>query len=172
MFKECVILHVDDDTNDSTVFQRALMSKGFHGTYRRVRRVKTAKDYLSARNCYADATLFPQPEIIVTDLSIQGENGVDLIRWIRRHSDYRETPVIAFSASASAKMQRLSMEAGATCFLEKTLDYSDQIMKVRQMVEYRPRKYLSRLVCVALKFLWPYAMTTLEVSDEFIELAF
>jgi CheY-like chemotaxis protein len=174
MFKECVILHVDDDANDSTVFQRVLMSKGYNGTYRRVRRVEIAKDYLNRHGCYSDAALFPQPDIIVTELSIHGGDGIALIRWIRRQKSYQKTSVIAFSACTNAKMQQQSIDAGATCLIEKTPDYADLIIKVREIVEYRPTGPLSRLLCIvgAFNFFWSHAMNTLEISDELIEIAF
>jgi len=171
MFKQCVILHVDDDENDSTVFQRVLMSKGYNGTYRRVRRVESAKAYLSGTDCYSDAALFPRPDIIVTELSVHGADGIELIRWIRQRSDYRTTSVIAFSVSTNPEMQRQSVEAGATCFIEKRPDYADLVMKVREIVEHRPAGNLSPLPCLVLAFS-NFAMSTWKISDELVEIAF
>jgi DNA-binding response OmpR family regulator len=172
MFTQCVILHVDDDENDSTVFHRVLMSKGFHGTYRRVRRIETAKAYLKGEDCYSDPSLFPLPDLVVTELSVDGEDAVEFIRWIRQCAHYETTPVIAFSDSTNRKLRERSVQAGATCFIEKTPVYTDLVAKVREIMEHCPPSLLSRLphVSVALHFLWNFVRDTMETWSDLVEL--
>lgn len=171
LLKECVILHVDNDPTDSTVFHRALMGQGYHGIYRRVRNVEVAQAYLERQGAYSNATLFPLPDIIVTELLFEAEDGIDFIRWIRRHRASRKTPVIAFSACTDAKMREQSIEAGATSVVEKTSDYAGLVTKVREIVELYANACCSGLssIVTAFNFFWPYAIDTF--SERLFEFA-
>ncbi len=171
-FKECVILHVDDDMPELTVFQRALLSKGFTGTYRRVRSIEAAKDYLQRKGSYSDPALFPLPEIIVTDLWIRGDSGVNLIRWIRRKKKYRKTPIVAFSACKDVDARQRSISAGGI-FIEKRSDYAGLVSKVREIMNHCPVENASPVSCLValLDFACPYVGKVFELSRELSESA-
>jgi DNA-binding response OmpR family regulator len=138
MFANCVILHVDDDDNDSLFFQRALAKNGFAGTYRRVRSGKDARDYLIREVPFADRLLFPTPNLIVTDMGLIDDGGVELIRWIRDQATYRKTTIIVLSGTVDGTKQQSALDAGATRFLSKGISYTDTIERIQAILQHCP----------------------------------
>ncbi len=51
---------------------------------------------------YADRTKFPLPHAILTDFRMEGETGLDLVRWVRQNPEFESVPMILLSGSASA----------------------------------------------------------------------
>lgn len=57
------------------------------------------------------------PDLIILDKQLPGIDGLDLCRWLKANEDYKEIPVIVFSASPH--IERLAEEAGADDAIEK-----------------------------------------------------
>jgi two-component system response regulator (stage 0 sporulation protein F) len=73
--KPLKVLVVEDDQNLSFVLQQRLESKGYE--------TRTAKDASEGFSLY----LRFRPDLVISDLQLPGENGVELLRRIRKVSD-------------------------------------------------------------------------------------
>ena len=82
MSNDALVLVVDDDEQLRTRLQRYLLSNGF--------RVSTADSAASARN----SLRILQPDLIVLDVTMPGENGLQLTEALRE--DRNDTPIAFF----------------------------------------------------------------------------
>lgn len=75
----------------------------------------------SGRRGWADLVAMPAPPaLILLDVLLSGEDGLDLCLAIKAHLDYRAIPVIVMSAHPAAR--RRAQAAGADDFLAKPFD--------------------------------------------------
>ncbi len=105
------ILFVDDDADGREVMALALSSEGAE--------VVVADSAADAR---AALVVF-QPDVIVSDIGMPGEDGYALIRSIRRMTgSIASVPAIALTGFASLEDQRRAREAGFNAHLTKPVD--------------------------------------------------
>ena len=87
----CVILHLEDDDNDSLFFERALAGLRFSGAYRHVATIQETLDYLNGAGIYADGEAFPRPTLLLIDNTLGSQK---LIAWLRREEKFRALRLI------------------------------------------------------------------------------
>lgn len=104
------LLVVEDNNLNAKLFRRLLGSEGFDVRVA----VTTAEARLQLRAW--------RPRIVVTDLQLPGESGIELVRSIRDTGELRHLPVVVISACASLEDRRRALAAGADLFLPKPID--------------------------------------------------
>src|SRR4051812_14149032 len=63
---------------------------------------------------YADRAEYPFPDVILTDLRMNDESGMDLVEWIRQQEPpLRDTTILILTGSASALQFDAAKEVGA-----------------------------------------------------------
>lgn len=62
------------------------------------------------------------PDIIVCDINLNGENGLDLIEELKQQPTLASVPVIVLSSAQMPHIIRKSREVGGTYFLRKPFD--------------------------------------------------
>jgi len=113
---------VEDNPDTCEVLRHILMSAGAT--------VRTANTVQEGRELLAQEV----PDIVLTDLAIPGESGIEMIRHIRTSSDsISELPVIVLSACAFDSDRQAAMEAGASLFLPKPFRPNDIVKNVREL---------------------------------------
>lgn len=63
------------------------------------------------------------PDLVLLDINLGAENGLDLLAWMREKPDMREIPVIAVTAHALVVEQERILEAGCGACLSKPIDF-------------------------------------------------
>lgn len=58
-------------------------------------------------------------DAIITDINMPEINGLELIRYVRGHPVYRQTPVIIISTEVAQEDRRRGMNAGASAYINK-----------------------------------------------------
>src|SRR4051794_6700956 len=76
-------LIVENDQNDAFLIRRALASSRC-GHASLCRNPSEAKAYLKGAGMYADRSKYPFPDVILTDLRMDDETGVELVEWVRQ----------------------------------------------------------------------------------------
>jgi CheY-like chemotaxis protein len=74
------------------------------------------------------------PAVIVTELFQKTKSGWCIIDLLKRHSQTREIPIIAFSAYALTDDEVRALRSGAECFLPKPLPPSAVIEAVQEIL--------------------------------------
>lgn len=73
------------------------------------------------------------PDLILLDLHMQGVNGIEVCRYIRRDARLAHVPVIAISSDNQEVMISGVREAGANFFLGKPIEFEALEKAVRQI---------------------------------------
>jgi CheY-like chemotaxis protein len=101
-------LIVENDANDAFLIKRALGRVANCGSSFVCRNASEAKAYLRGAGMYSDRKMYPTPNVIITDLRMEGESGIEFVEWIRQQEEpIKSKAVIILTGSAS----RLQMDA-------------------------------------------------------------
>jgi CheY-like chemotaxis protein len=119
------ILCVDDDDDDATLFESAVLTINKGINFLKCYGGREALDLLTG----SDST----PDIILLDVNMPLLNGFECLREIRKHKALMHIPVIMLSTSASPIDVSTALKLGATKFLTKPNSYV-QICKMMNEV--------------------------------------
>src|SRR5439155_16920020 len=75
----------------------------------------------------------PGYHLVITDLSLQGVSGMDVLRWVRERAP--ETAVIMITAYGSEKIAVQAMKLGAADYIPKPFDNDELRVVVRRVME-------------------------------------
>ncbi|MBI1738363.1 MAG: sigma-54-dependent Fis family transcriptional regulator [Acidobacteria bacterium] len=114
------ILIIDDEPNARYATRRALEHKY---------RIAEADSVAAAR----EALPREKPDVILLDLVMPGEGGLDLLRWMREH-DYPQ-PVLVLTALDSARPAVEALQLGAADYLVKGFDIEELRRRVGNLVK-------------------------------------
>ncbi|MCW2246069.1 two-component system phosphate regulon response regulator OmpR [Azospirillum fermentarium] len=118
------ILVVDDDTRLRELLRRYLSSNGFL--------VTAAKDAADAR-ARLEGLEF---DLIVLDIMMPGENGLDLTASLRRTSD---VPILLLTARGEADDRIAGLEAGADDYLSKPFQPRELLLRINSILRRQAR---------------------------------
>jgi two-component system cell cycle response regulator DivK len=63
------------------------------------------------------------PDVVLLDINLGAENGLDLLAWIRQKPELGEIPVIAVTAHALVTEREGILQAGCRACLSKPVDF-------------------------------------------------
>jgi two-component system chemotaxis response regulator CheY len=115
------ILHVEDSRVVAKAVKDMLESKGW--------KVELCENGTSAMSKLEGGSHY---DLLIFDHGLPGANGLELIRYARSLSHYRQTPIIMLSAS-DFKAQALS--AGANVFLRKPEDIDVLVETIKRLLD-------------------------------------
>ena len=77
------------------------------------------------------------PDVVLLDINLGAENGLDLVAWMRRKASLNNIPVIAVTAHALATEQERILKAGCVACLSKPIDFKDLRGQLRKWLQFR-----------------------------------
>jgi CheY-like chemotaxis protein len=120
------ILVVDDDPASRDLLSEVLQAYGYP-------QVEAVADGLAAREALARDGNCP---IIIADLHMPKESGLDLLRHLRKQNAKHE--IILMSSYFSAAERKLARDLGAYALLDKPFRLSELLQVVSQLAERNP----------------------------------
>jgi CheY-like chemotaxis protein len=124
--KEISLLIVEDDADSRELLVTILESAGA-----RVSAVNSAADALDALEVF-------QPDVLISDIGMPGEDGYSLIRRVREiRQSGGQIPAIALTAYAREEDSQKALEAGFQMHLAKPFDSAELIVAVKSLAENR-----------------------------------
>ena len=117
------LLVVDDDTRLAELLRRYLTDNGF--------RVTIAGDASVARAQLASFAF----DLVVLDVMMPGENGLDLTRALRREG---RVPILLLTAMGEPEDRVNGLEAGADDYLSKPFEPRELVLRIRNILQRRP----------------------------------
>jgi two-component system phosphate regulon response regulator OmpR len=120
MSDDALILVVDDDARLRDLLGRYLAENGF--------RVSAAEHAAAAR----ERLRILQPDLIVIDVTMPGESGLELTEALRR--DIASTPVLLLTARGAPEDRIAGFEAGADDYLPKPFDPRELVLRIRALL--------------------------------------
>jgi two-component system phosphate regulon response regulator OmpR len=125
MADECHILVVEDDSRLCERLARYLTTEGF--------RVTTARDSAEARSRLRAIN----PDLMVLDVMMPGESGLDLTQALRRELPYN-LPILLLTARGAPEDRIAGFEAGADDYLGKPFEPRVLILRIRALLRRAP----------------------------------
>jgi DNA-binding response OmpR family regulator len=113
------ILVVEDDFDGRNLLDYLLKQRGFEV----VTAVDGAEGQLSAKA--------EKPALIITDLSMPNEGGVDMIQHLRTEAEVSNVPIIVYTAYSS-DFSNAALEAGANQVFSKPIELFDMLRYVSE----------------------------------------
>jgi two-component system OmpR family response regulator len=113
------LLMVDDDREIRDLLARLLERQGF--------RVTAARDAREARRTWPHAHF----QLVVLDLMLPGESGLEFARWLRTQSD---VPIIMLTAMAEPTDRIVGLELGADDYLAKPFNPRELLARIRAVL--------------------------------------
>ncbi len=120
---DVVVLHIDDDPNDTALLQAAARSAKLGFRLHNVEDGEQAIAYLSGAGAYADRALYPLPSLILLDLKMPRATGFEVLKWIRAHNELAGLPVVVLSGSELQDDVEKAYGGGANSYLVKPLGF-------------------------------------------------
>jgi CheY-like chemotaxis protein len=131
-----VLLHVEDDPNDSLLLQRACFKAQVQASVASVSDGEQAVAYLEGRNGFADRVKYPLPDVILLDLKMPRKGGLEVLEWMRERGCIGDSVVIVFTSSRHEEDVSRAYALGAKCYHLKPVSFEDLIRFVKSMTSY------------------------------------
>lgn len=74
------------------------------------------------------------PELIIVDFMMPNMNGIEFIKKIRAVPEKANTPILMVTANDNSSVRYEALESGATDFLNKPIDKTEFMIRVRNML--------------------------------------
>ncbi len=74
-------------------------------------------------------------DFIITDLNMPQMDGIELTRWIRSNTDFRNLPLVILTTEQDDVSRLKGMSTGASAFLTKPITQDRLINELRKIVE-------------------------------------
>lgn len=112
------VLYVDDDEDDKNIFIECLKEAAPGIT------CHTADDGSHALQVIEQ---IPIPVCIYIDINMPIMNGIDLLKTLRAHKEYKKIPTFIISTTISGENARLIKELGAVDYIRKPSSYESMV---------------------------------------------
>jgi CheY-like chemotaxis protein len=137
--KPVTVLHVDDDPNDTTLFQVACAKADVDFELKNIEDANEVIEYLSGIGKYADRTRHQMPGLVLLDLKMPKTTGLDILKWIRSQSVLKHLPVIVLSGSELKEDMHDAYAGGASSYLVKPPSFDSLVSLVKDIGAQLPR---------------------------------
>jgi CheY-like chemotaxis protein len=93
------VLLAENDENDIFIMKMACEATGIPHQLQVMTDGVMAIDYLLGKDCYADRTIYPMPNVVFLDINMTKLDGFEVLKWIRAKPGLKKLPVIMLSSS-------------------------------------------------------------------------
>ena len=118
---------VEDDENIRELVLYALGSSGYQG-----------KGFADGQSL-GEAVSKEQPDLVLLDIMLPGESGLDLLKWLREDPATASLPVIMLTAKASEYDRVKGLDSGADDYITKPFGVMELLSRIRAVLR-RARK--------------------------------
>lgn len=129
-----MIFCVEDDDSIRDLMLYALTSAGFE-----------AQGFPEGRS-FREAVKRRQPELILLDLMLPGQDGISILKDLRSHSLTADIPVIIATAKGTEYDKVTGLDLGADDYLAKPFGMMEMISRVRAVLRRTSRKEAKKIL--------------------------
>jgi len=130
------ILHVEDDPNDTLLFQHACRKAGIIFDLQAVSDGDQAMAYLRGLNNFSDRNKYPLPKLILLDLKMPRVSGFDVLTWLQSQDGLKRVPVIVLTSSNHDADVKRAYDLGANCYLVKPVGFEALVELVKTLPSF------------------------------------
>ena len=132
----CTILIVDDDPDDLFFIARAFRAVGVKDTIHAVLSGGDAISYMMGNGRFADRREFAFPDLVTTDLNMNGMSGFDVLAQFQKSPAWAVVPRAVLSSSRDPKEIEKAYQLGACSYLVKSDDFKDLCQSLKALYDY------------------------------------
>ena len=129
----CTILYIEDDPDDIFLFKRAFSHAAIPCDLHCLNSIAEARAYLLGEGEYSDRKKFHLPDLIMTDLAVQGESAFTFLEWLRSQPAFGNTAVACLTGSDDPKKLRELADCGIS-IVRKTSLFQDALELIRKLL--------------------------------------
>jgi CheY-like chemotaxis protein len=115
----CTILYAEDEENDVYFLADAFKIVGSQHTLKAVQDGQEALDYLSGKGAFADRLRYPFPALILLDINMPKQSGLEVLEWLRQQPNFKSVPVLMLTSSSRQEDMDKARLLGAEDYLLK-----------------------------------------------------
>jgi len=93
---------------------------------------------------------FAVPMLVLTEISLQGMDGIELLRQIKQNPKTQSVPVIIYTASTEQSLKYICQDAGCDAFLRKPFDTDELYAAIQGAIGDKPRRYVRLQTCLSV----------------------
>jgi CheY-like chemotaxis protein len=131
-FERNTVLLVDDNEDDTYIFQRAWKTAGINNPLAIVSDGDQAIAYLRGTEPYNDRRQYGFPLIVLLDLNMPRKNGFEFLQWLRQQPALRSMTVDVLTSSMRPQDVQHALELGANSYFVKP-GKIDDLVKLLQV---------------------------------------
>lgn len=113
------VLYAEDDDNDVFLMQRAFAKACVSNPLHTVVDGSEAIQYLSGAGKFSNRDRFPMPCLLLLDLNMPRQSGLEVLEWVRTQPYLRELSVIILTSSSQDRDIGSAHALGANGYLVK-----------------------------------------------------
>jgi len=125
------ILLVEDNPLDLDLTLRAFQSQKLTNPIQIARDGEEALDFMQKWK-----NKEPKPVIILLDLKLPKVNGLEVLKIIKSHPEYKSIPIVILTTSAESSDVKTAYQLGANSYIVKPVDYEKFIEVAKQIELY------------------------------------
>lgn len=128
------ILLVEDEAGDARLLRLAILRNGFDAVIHDVANGREAIGFLrQGAPCWPGVA---HPDLIMIDLEMPGQSGLEFLAAVKRDEDLRVIPAIVVTSSLLEANVRAAYQLGAAGYVQKPADLQELIATVATLGEY------------------------------------
>ncbi len=116
------VLMIEDNPEDAVLLSKRLVNLKFENEMTVFHKGEEGVRYLEFQN----AQQKPMPDLILLDLGLPGEHGLDVLKKIKTHPALKSTPVIVVTSSDDKNDKVETFRRGGTFFITKP--YTEELL--------------------------------------------
>ena len=113
------VLYAEDEENDAFLMRRAFAKARVPMPLQIVVDGAAAIRYLSGTGEFADRAKYPLPCLLLLDLNLPRQSGIEVLEWVRTQRSLRTIPIVILTSSSQDRDIRSAYALGANGYLVK-----------------------------------------------------
>jgi CheY-like chemotaxis protein len=113
------VLYAEDEDNDAFLMQRAFIKACVSNPLQIVVDGSAAVRYLTGTGEFRDRAKFPLPCLLLLDLNLPRQSGLDVLKWVRGQTAFGDLPIVILTSSSQDRDIGSAYELGANGYLVK-----------------------------------------------------
>src|SRR6058998_942860 len=114
-----LLLHVDDDSDEALLFERALQRSGLNWAFQHLSSGKAVVEYLTR----AKQGEIARPDLLVLDVRMPMISGLEVLEWVSTNAP--EIPAVMLSSSELLSDRLRARDFGSKGYFVKSPDFAD-----------------------------------------------